>query len=134
MRFRNVYGPFGTYDGDGKGPRRQYVARLPKPATAMPSRYGATENKRAASAADHREPINLGRVRMVSINQLAQIVIEISGKRGLTLEHVPGPEGVRGRNSDITTLRKTLEWELSIPMEDGLVPTYDWIDKMVSSA
>lgn len=81
---------------------------------------------------DYPEPLNLGRDRMVTINELAQIIIEISGKRDLRLRHVDGPEGVRGRNSDNSRLREVLGWEPSIPLEDGLVPTYQWIEKMVA--
>ena len=80
---------------------------------------------------DYREPLNLGRDRMVTINQLAEIIIEISGKKGLTLKHVDGPQGVRGRNSDNSLLREVLDWEPEIALEEGMVPTYTWIDKMV---
>ena len=82
---------------------------------------------------DYQEPLNLGRDRMVTINQLAEIVIGISGKN-LSLKHVSGPQGVRGRNSDNTRLREVLGWEPTTPLEIGLVPTYQWIQKMVENA
>ena len=67
----------------------------------------------------------------MSINELARIVIDLSGKRGLTLRHVPGPEGVRGRNSDNRRLRDVLGWEPSVALRDGLRPTYGWIADQV---
>jgi nucleoside-diphosphate-sugar epimerase len=64
---------------------------------------------------------------MVSINELARIIIEISGKRDIGIRHVDGPQGVRGRNSDNTRLREVLGWEPRIDLEEGLEPTYRWI-------
>ena len=80
---------------------------------------------------DHREPLNLGTDRMVTINELARIIIAISGKDGLTLNHIDGPQGVRGRNSDNTRLREVLGWEPRIDLEEGLRPTYRWIEEQV---
>jgi nucleoside-diphosphate-sugar epimerase len=71
---------------------------------------------------------------MVTINELARIVIEISGKPGLELVHVEGPQGVRGRNSDNNRLREVLGWEPEISLEDGLAPTYRWIEGEVERA
>lgn len=82
---------------------------------------------------DFSDPINLGTDRMVSINDLARIVIQISGKSNLRLEHVDGPQGVRGRNSDNSLLNQVLGWEPSTSLEDGLRETYRWIEKQVSS-
>jgi nucleoside-diphosphate-sugar epimerase len=79
---------------------------------------------------DHREPLNLGRDRMVTINELANIIMNVAGKPNMTIEHVEGPQGVRGRNSDNSKLREVLGWEPTIPLEEGLVPTYRWIEKM----
>src|SRR5262249_31659504 len=79
---------------------------------------------------DYREPLNLGQDRMVTINQLVDIV---SGVAGVTVEkrHVPGPQGVRGRNSDNTRLRQVLGWEPAISLEEGLSRTYAWIEEQV---
>jgi nucleoside-diphosphate-sugar epimerase len=68
----------------------------------------------------------------VSINDLAEIIIRISGKH-LEIVHVDGPQGVRGRNSDNTRLREVLGWEPAISLEDGLTATYEWIAEQVSS-
>jgi nucleoside-diphosphate-sugar epimerase len=68
---------------------------------------------------------------MVTINELARLVIEVSGKRDIKLVHVEGPQGVRGRNSDNTKLREVLGWEPEISLEEGLAPTYRWIEEQV---
>jgi len=76
---------------------------------------------------DFREPLNLGQDRMVTINQLADMVAEIAGFR-IVKKHIAGPMGVRGRNSDNTLLRQTLGWEPEISLEEGLAKTYRWIE------
>ncbi len=79
---------------------------------------------------DHSQPLNLGQDRMVTINQLATIVAEIAGLR-ITVKHVDGPQGVRGRNSDNDRLRQVLLWEPEISLEEGLSRTYPWIEDQV---
>jgi nucleoside-diphosphate-sugar epimerase len=79
---------------------------------------------------DHRQPLNLGTDRMVTINELADMVAEIAGVR-IAKKHVPGPMGVRGRNSDNTLLRQVLGWEPEITLEQGLARTYAWIEQQV---
>jgi GDP-D-mannose 3', 5'-epimerase len=145
VRFHNVYGPYGTYDG---GREKVPAALCRKVALAEPGGsieiWGDGEQTRSfchvddcveglhrIMQSDHSEPLNLGTDRMVTINELARIVIEISGKPGLELVHVEGPQGVRGRNSDNTRLREVLGWEPGISLEDGLVPTYRWIEAEV---
>jgi nucleoside-diphosphate-sugar epimerase len=79
---------------------------------------------------NHREPLNLGQDRMVTINQLADIVAETAGIR-IVKKHIPGPQGVRGRNSDNTRLREVLNWEPQISLEEGLAQTYAWIEDQI---
>ena len=79
---------------------------------------------------DYHEPLNLGQDRMVSINQLADIIAEVAGVE-ISKKHVDGPQGVRGRNSDNTRLREVLGWEPQISLEDGLARTYRWIESEV---
>ncbi len=79
---------------------------------------------------DFHEPLNLGQDRMVTINQLADLVAEAAGIK-ITKKHIDGPQGVRGRNSDNTKLREVLEWEPQISLEDGLRTTYNWIEQQV---
>jgi nucleoside-diphosphate-sugar epimerase len=71
--------------------------------------------------------LNLGQDRLISINELADL---IAGAAGIEVEkvHVPGPQGVRGRNSDNNRLREALDWEPSISLEDGIATTYRWIE------
>jgi GDP-D-mannose 3', 5'-epimerase len=145
VRFHNIYGPYGTYDG---GREKAPAALCRKVALAEPGGvieiWGDGEQTRSfchvadcvdgiyrLMQSDYDQPLNLGTEQMVSINELARIIIEISGKRDVTLRHVDGPQGVRGRNSDNTRLRKILGWEPGITLEEGLVPTYRWIEKQV---
>ena len=79
---------------------------------------------------DHTEPLNLGQDRMISINGLVDMVAAIAGIE-VAKKHVPGPQGVRGRNSDNTRLREVLGWEPRISLEEGLSRTYAWIEDQV---
>jgi GDP-D-mannose 3', 5'-epimerase len=148
VRFHNIYGPYGTYDG---GREKVPAALCRKVAVANPGEsveiWGDGEQTRSfcyvddcveglyrIMLSDYGKPLNLGTDRMVTINELARIVIGVSGKDDLTLVHVDGPQGVRGRNSDNSRLREVLGWEPGIDLEEGLVPTYRWIEKQVESA
>jgi nucleoside-diphosphate-sugar epimerase len=82
---------------------------------------------------DYREPLNLGQDRMVSINELASIIANIADI-DVNKKHVPGPQGVRGRNSDNTRLKEVLQWEPQISLEEGLRRTYVWVEKQVRKA
>jgi nucleoside-diphosphate-sugar epimerase len=79
---------------------------------------------------DFGEPLNLGQDRLVSINELADIIADAAGVK-IVKRHVPGPQGVRGRNSDNTKLRAVLGWEPGISLEEGLAKTYGWIEQQV---
>ena len=132
VRFHNIFGELGTCDGGRE-----------KAPAALCRRGGAGQQTRSfcyiddcikgmykLMRSDHQEPINLGQDRMVTINQLADIIAEIAGIP-LDKRHVPGPEGVRGRNSDNTRLREVLGWEPEISLEEGLARTYTWIEEQV---
>ena len=82
---------------------------------------------------DWEGPVNIGSEEMVSINQLAQMIMDIAGKH-LKIKHVDGPLGVRGRNSDNRLIRKILDWEPSMSLQDGLEITYSWIRDQVEAA
>jgi GDP-D-mannose 3', 5'-epimerase len=75
---------------------------------------------------DCAEPLNLGTDEMVDMNEFAAIAMSFAGK-DLPIKHIPGPEGVRGRNSDNTMIKDRLGWAPSIPIRTGLKITYDWI-------
>jgi GDP-D-mannose 3', 5'-epimerase len=146
VRFHNVYGPYGTYDG---GREKVPAALCRKVALAEPGGsievWGDGEQTRSFCYVDdcvegihrimrsgYRSPLNLGTDRMVSVNELARIIIDISGKPGIGIEHVDGPQGVRGRNSDNTRLREVIGWEPRVSLEEGLMPTYRWIEEQVT--
>jgi GDP-D-mannose 3', 5'-epimerase len=145
-RFHNIFGPLGAWDGGReKAPaalcRKVAVAKLTgNPAVEI---WGDGEQTRSfcyiddcvkgihrLMRADCREPLNLGQDRMVTINQVAEMVAEIAG---ITIErrHATGPIGVRGRNSDNTLMRKVTGWQPEISLEEGLVRTYGWIEEQV---
>jgi len=80
---------------------------------------------------DWQGPVNIGSEEMVSINDLAAMVMRIAGKNQ-SIEHIPGPVGVRGRNSDNRLIKRMLDWEPSESLEDGIRKTYSWIAKEVA--
>jgi len=141
VRFHNIFGPLGTYDG---GREKSPAAICRKVALADDGDeievWGDGEQTRSYCYIDdcvegiyrlmqseHREPINLGQDRMISINELVDIVSNIAGKKIRKRYDLTKPQGVRGRNSDNTRLREVLNWEPSISLEDGLNITYHWI-------
>jgi len=142
VRFHNVYGPLGTYDG-GKEKSPAAISRKVANATDGGSIeiWGDGNQTRSymyiddcveglirLMASNHREPLNLGTDEMVSINHLVDMICGIAGKT-LTRRHdLTKPQGVRGRNSDNTLLRKVLGWEPGTPLEKGLAITYKWIE------
>jgi GDP-D-mannose 3', 5'-epimerase len=141
VRFHNIFGPLGTYDG---GREKSPAAICRKVALAHDGDeievWGDGEQTRSycyiddcvegiyrLMQSDHRDPINLGQDRMISINELVDMVARIAGKRIGKRYDLTKPQGVRGRNSDNTRLREILQWEPTISLEDGLDRTYHWI-------
>jgi nucleoside-diphosphate-sugar epimerase len=141
VRFHNIFGPHGTYDG---GREKSPAAICRKIALAEDGDdievWGDGEQTRSycyiddcvegiyrLMHSDHREPINLGQDRMISVNELVDIVAGIAGKKIGKRYDLTKPQGVRGRNSDNTRLREVLNWEPTISLEDGLNVTYHWI-------
>jgi GDP-D-mannose 3', 5'-epimerase len=84
-------------------------------------------------ASDHRDALNLGTDELTTINNLVDVISRIAGKKLIKRHNLTGPQGVRGRNSDNTLLRKVLGWEPSISLEAGLRRTYPWIRSQVTS-
>lgn len=141
VRFHNIFGPLGTYDG---GREKSPAAICRKIAMAQDGDdievWGDGEQTRSycyiddcvegiyrLMRSDHRDPINLGQDRMISINELVDMVAKIAGKRIGKQYDLTKPQGVRGRNSDNTRLRQVLNWEPTVSLEDGLAITYHWI-------
>jgi GDP-D-mannose 3', 5'-epimerase len=148
VRFHNIFGPLGTWDG---GREKAPAALCRKIAIAKLTSnhdieiWGDGEQTRSfchigdcvkgiykIMRSDYANPLNLGQDRMVSINQLADMIAEIAGIR-IVKKHVPGPQGVRGRNSDNSLLRKVLGWEPEISLQEGLAQTYPWIEAQVQA-
>jgi len=147
VRFHNIFGPKGTWDGGReKAPaamcRKVAIAKLTgKHEIEM---WGDGEQTRSFCYIDdtlegiyrlmrseYHFPLNLGSDRMVTINELASMVAKIAGI-DITIKHIEGPMGVRGRNSDNTCLREVLKWEPQLTLEQGLTFTYQWIEQQVS--
>ena len=82
---------------------------------------------------DFTGPVNIGSEEMVSINQLAEMVMDVAGKK-LTIKHVSGPMGVRGRNSDNRLITEKLGWKPTRPLREGLEKTYRWIEKQIADS
>jgi nucleoside-diphosphate-sugar epimerase len=146
VRFHNVYGPFGTYDG---GREKAPAAMCRKVALTEGGgtieMWGDGEQTRSfcyiddcvegiyrIMQSDYAKPLNLGTDHMVTINQLAEITIDVSGKTDIRIKHIDGPQGVRGRNSDNSRLRAVLKWEPQTPLHEGIAKTYRWIEKQVT--
>jgi len=149
VRFHNIFGPLGTWDG---GREKAPAALCRKVSMAKLSGnheieiWGDGEQTRSfcyiddcgegiyrLMRSDYAEPLNLGQDRLVTVNQLADMIAGLAGVK-ITRKHVPGPQGVRGRNSDNTRLREVLRWEPQISLEEGLKHTYLWIDRQVRAA
>ena len=149
VRFHNIFGPLGTWQG---GREKAPAAMCRKVAVAKLTGnheieiWGDGEQTRSfcyiddcvtgmqkLMRSDYREPLNLGQDRLITINELADMVASIAGIR-IVKRNVPGPQGVRGRNSDNTRLRKVLGWEPQITLEEGLSRTYRWIEEQARAA
>jgi nucleoside-diphosphate-sugar epimerase len=146
VRFHNIFGPLGTWDG-GREKAPAAIARKVAWAKLTDNHeieiWGDGEQTRSfcyiddcvigiykLMRSDFSDPLNLGQDRMVTINQLADLIAKIAGIN-ITKRYVPGPQGVRGRNSDNTRLREILRWEPEISLEEGLRRTYAWIEEQV---
>jgi len=147
VRFHNIFGLQGTWEG---GREKAPAAMCRKIAIAKLTHnheiemWGDGEQTRSfcyivdtlegiyrLMRSDYHFPLNLGSDRMVTINELAYIVAKIAGI-DITIKHIDGPMGVRGRNSDNTRLREVLNWEPALTLEQGLSLTYPWIEQQVS--
>lgn len=147
VRFHNVYGPLGTYDGG----REKAPAAICRKVSVLRDNseieiWGDGKQTRSfmyiddcvegiyrIMRSDYSAPLNLGTDELVSIDDLVDIVSEIAGKSLVKRHDTSRPQGVRGRNSDNSRLRSVLGWEPKISLREGLVPTYRWIEACVSN-
>jgi len=140
-RFHNIFGPEGSWcDGREKAPAafcRKVAETINGGEIEMWGDGKQTrsflyideclEGIRRLMESDFRGPVNIGSEEMISINDLARMVMEIAGKK-LSIKHIPGPLGVRGRNSDNRLIREKLGWEPDYPLKKGMTKTYGWIN------
>lgn len=149
VRYHNVYGPYGTFDG---GREKAPAAICRKVIEAEQNRSQAIEiwgdgeqtrsfmyiddcikGSAAIMESDIRDPINLGSAEMVSINQLVDLVESIASVKLKRSYKLDAPKGVRGRSSDNTMINRLLGWEPSIKLRDGMAKTYAWISSEMSA-
>lgn len=148
VRFHNVYGELGTYEG---GKEKAPAAICRKLALAADGDeievWGDGHQTRSfmhvndcvegiyrIMNSDYHHPLNLGTDELVTVNQLVDMVAAIAGKEITKRHDLSKPQGVRGRNSDNSRLREVLGWEPQIPLAEGLVPTYRWIESELKAA
>jgi GDP-D-mannose 3', 5'-epimerase len=145
-RYHNIFGPEGTWTG---GREKAPAALCRKIATARNGGsieiWGDGRQTRSflyvsecvegtirLMRSNVKHPVNIGSDEMVSINRLAEMIMSVAGKR-VELRHIPGPLGVRGRNSDNHLIENVLNWSPSQPLIEGLATTYNWIEQQTQS-
>jgi len=137
-RFHNIYGPQGTW----KGGREKAPAAFSRKALTSEKEFemwgdgkqtrsfcfidDCVEGVLRLMNSDYNKPLNLGSEEMVSMNEMGKLVLGFANK-DIPIKHIPGPEGVRGRNSNNDLIRKVLGWAPGISLKDGLKRTFDWI-------
>ena len=144
-RFHNIFGPEGTWDGG----REKAPAAICRKVAMTPDGgeieiWGdglqtrsflivdeCVEGILRLMNSDFSGPVNIGSEEMISINDFAKMVIGISGKN-ITIKNIPGPTGVRGRNSDNALIEEKLKWAPSIPLKTGVEQTYNWIKEQIN--
>lgn len=148
VRFHNIFGPLGTYEG---GKEKSPAAICRKIALAKQEDeieiWGDGLQTRSycyiddcvdgiyrLMQSDFHKPINLGQDRMITINELVDMIAKIAGKKIGKRHDLSKPQGVRGRNADVTLIKKVLDWEPRISLEKGLEITYKWIYEELAKA
>jgi GDP-D-mannose 3',5'-epimerase len=143
-RFHNIFGPFGTWKG---GREKAPAALCRKVAESKDGGFievwGTGEQTRSflyideciegilrLMDSDFTSPVNIGSEEMISINNFAKMVIDISGKN-LSIKNIDGPVGVNGRNSDNSLIKEKLYWAPSRPLREGMVKLFDWVKEQI---
>ena len=146
-RFHNIFGPEGTwFGGKEKAPAAlcRKIAQCAEGGQIEVWGDGlqtrsflyideCVEAVRRLVDSDFEGPVNIGSEEMISINNLAKLIIRLSGKN-VGINNIPGPTGVRGRNSDNALIKEKLNWEPSMPLQQGIEKTYAWISEQVRKA
>ena len=142
-RYHNIFGPEGTWTGG----REKAPAAICRKVAELPQEGGTievwgdglqtrsflfvdecVEATYRLVQSDFTGPVNIGSEEMVSINQLVDIAAKVSGK-DVEKNHIDGPLGVRGRNSNNDLIREKLNWDYTMTLEEGIKKTYDWINE-----
>ena len=142
-RFHNIYGPYGTWKG-GKEKAPAAFARKAIVASDYVEVWGDGEQTRSFCYIDdciegvlllmkseYNEPLNIGSDFLISINDLALLSLKLAGKENVELRHIPGPIGVRGRNSDNSLIQRILHWTPSTTLQEGLLITINWVKEEI---
>ena len=146
-RFHNIFGPLGTWTGGREKSPAAFCRKVAEtPDGGEIEMWGDGKQTRSFMYVDEcleavrrlmdsnfSEPVNIGSEEMVTINQLAEMVMEVAGKK-LKIKHIPGPLGVRGRNSDNRLFGEKMGWAPSLKLIDGIRKTYPWIKEQVEKA
>lgn len=145
-RFHNIFGPQGTWQGG----REKAPAALCRKVAETPDGgeievWGdglqtrsflyideCVDGVRRLMNSEFKGPVNIGSEEMISINDFAKMIIDISGKN-ISINNVPGPEGVRGRNSDNDLIFESLNWKPNLPLREGIEKTYNWIAEQLAA-
>jgi len=143
-RFHNIYGPYGTW----KGGREKAPASFCRKAISSKEEFemwgnglqtrsfcyidDCVEGILRLMVSDYKKPLNIGSDEMVSMNHMAELALSFKGA-SIPIKHIPGPEGVRGRNSDNTLIKEVLGWAPGTSLKEGLKYTYDWINSQVDT-
>ena len=145
-RYHNIFGPEGTWEGG----REKSPAAICRKVAELPEEGGeievwgdgeqtrsflivdeCVEATRRLMDSDFNGPVNIGSEEMVTINQLVDMTAKVAGKT-VTKNHIDGPLGVRGRNSNNDLIREKLGWDYSMTLEEGIRKTYNWINSKVN--
>ncbi len=140
-RFHNIFGEFGTWDGGREKAPAAFCRKVAQAANGdVIEMWGDGEQTRSflyvsecveailrLMDSDFSGPVNIGSEEMVTINQMVEMIKDIAHKPDITIKHIDGPLGVRGRNSDNRLIKETLHWAPSQPLVSGLEITYAWI-------
>jgi GDP-D-mannose 3', 5'-epimerase len=143
-RFHNIFGPEGTWTGGREKSPAAMCRKVAESQDGTIEVWGdgvqtrsflyideCLEGVQRLVNSDFSGPVNIGSDEMISINNLAHMVSEISGKP-IKINNIPGPLGVRGRNSDNNLIKEKLGWAPSIPLKVGITKTYEWIAAQVA--
>ena len=145
-RFHNIFGPEGTYEGGREKAPAAICRKVASTKDGTIEIWGdgnqtrsflyideCIEATRRLMNSEFSDPINIGSEEMVTINELVQIVSDVSNKN-IEIKHIDGPLGVRGRNSNNDLIREKLNWDYELTLKEGIKKTYNWIESQLKNS